>query len=55
MRKSICLMMIAILTCSFTKNNLIKANADNDTFVEYVNPFIGTSASGNTYPGAQIP
>jgi len=47
--------MIAILTCSFTKNNTIKAKADKDSLVEFVNPFIGTSGSGNTYPGAQIP
>ena len=48
-------MLIAILTCSYTKNNEINTNAVKGSYVEFVNPFIGTSGSGNTYPGAQIP
>jgi predicted alpha-1,2-mannosidase len=28
---------------------------DDDTFARYVNPFIGTDYTGNTYPGVQVP
>jgi len=48
-------MMFAILTCSYTSKEVINTNAVKESFVEFVNPFIGTSGSGNTYPGAQIP
>ncbi|MDR1415520.1 MAG: GH92 family glycosyl hydrolase [Odoribacteraceae bacterium] len=31
------------------------AAAPSDTLTRYVNPFVGTAAFGNTYPGAQTP
>jgi len=48
-------MMIAIFLCSYMKAKEVIRNAGKDYFTEFVNPFVGTSGSGNTYPGAQIP
>lgn len=36
--------LILLLSCS-----------ERDSVVDYVNPFIGTDYTGNTYPGAQVP
>lgn len=33
----------------------VNKSADSKSLLEYVNPFVGTSGFGNTYPGAQIP
>lgn len=32
-----------------------QANVSSESYAEYVNPFIGTDFTGNTYPGAQAP
>lgn len=32
-----------------------QANVGGESYAEYVNPFIGTDFTGNTYPGAQAP
>lgn len=33
----------------------IEVNTENQDFTKYVNPFIGTDGTGNTYPGATTP
>ena len=32
-----------------------ESSIDNEDLTQYVNPFIGTDFTGNTYPGAQVP
>ena len=31
------------------------ADDGDECYADYVNPFIGTDFTGNTYPGAQVP
>ena len=50
--KSCCL--VAVLF-SFSACVSRQLNAGSDSYAEYVNPFIGTDFTGNTYPGAQAP
>lgn len=48
---SLCVLMTLATACSGTHQQ----NAANEDFTQYVNPFIGTDFTGNTYPGAQAP
>ena len=45
---------LALITCSFIFARLI-ASADTNDLASFINPFIGTANSGNTYPGAVAP
>jgi predicted alpha-1,2-mannosidase len=45
---------LALITCSFVFVSLIAAAETND-LASFINPFIGTANSGNTYPGAVAP
>jgi len=40
-----------LLVCSFS----LIANAQKESLIDYVNPFVGTDGYGNVYPGSQIP
>lgn len=44
---------LAIWLCLLSGSATAKSSKDN--YVKYVNPFIGTDFTGNTYPGAQVP
>ncbi|MDD3079352.1 MAG: GH92 family glycosyl hydrolase [Paludibacter sp.] len=46
---------LLILCCHLLIENTALAINKNDSLLAYVNPFVGTSGFGNTYPGAQIP
>ena len=50
--KSCCLFatLFFLLSCGSRQTNVGKTS-----YAEYVNPFIGTDFTGNTYPGAQVP
>ncbi|MFA5328429.1 MAG: GH92 family glycosyl hydrolase [Prolixibacteraceae bacterium] len=48
-----CLLIACLLFHVGASSQTNKAVTDN--LLEYVNPFVGTSGYGNTYPGAQIP
>ncbi len=39
----------------FVVTNVISTNEASSKLVKYVNPFIGTSNNGNTFPGAVVP
>ena len=43
---------LAFLTYACTEKNNC---CTDDDFTVFVNPFIGTDFTGNTYPGAQVP
>jgi len=49
------LMMIIFANSLFASQQLNKETKENEHLIQYVNPFVGTSGFGNTYPGAQIP
>jgi len=49
------LALVFMLGSSFTNKVENKKNQTFNFPLDYVNPFIGTSGFGNTYPGAQIP
>lgn len=51
--KVISLFAVVVLSasCTSTKNT----TSQEDDYTCYVNPFIGTDFTGNTYPGAQVP
>ena len=53
MRKQISLIIsavVALVAC----NTVVRTATDTD-YTQFVNPFIGTDFTGNTYPGAQVP
>ena len=41
--------LLALAACTPEKQQ------EADDYTQYVNPFIGTDFTGNTYPGAQVP
>lgn len=41
--------LLALVACTPEKQQ------EADDYTQYVNPFIGTDFTGNTYPGAQVP
>ena len=41
--------LLALAACTPEKRQ------EADSYIQYVNPFIGTDFTGNTYPGAQVP
>lgn len=43
--------VLAFAACTSTNQS---SNMTED-YTQYVNPFIGTDFTGNTYPGAQVP
>ena len=45
---------LALATCVFIFSNLI-ASAESSDLAAFIDPFIGTANSGNTYPGAVAP
>src|ERR1700728_975653 len=45
---------LALITCAFIFARLI-APANTNNLASFINPFIGTANSGNTYPGAVAP
>ena len=45
------LLLIAVSESSCVKNG----SNQNVDYTKFVNPFIGTDFTGNTYPGAQVP
>ena len=47
---SLCALLALATACSPSR-----PTAAEDDFSQYVNPFIGTDFTGNTYPGAQVP
>ena len=47
---SVCILAALATACS-TPDKV----ASGDDYTQYVNPFIGTDFTGNTYPGAQAP
>jgi predicted alpha-1,2-mannosidase len=53
--KTVGVALLAICCSTGTLFAAGKANVQPDSILQYVNPFVGTAASGNTYPGAQIP
>ena len=46
---------LCVLTALLTSCSAPTEEAANEDFTKYVNPFIGTDFTGNTYPGAQAP
>ena len=42
------LLIISLIICTIV-------NAQEDTLINYVNPFVGTQRMGHTYPGAMVP
>ncbi|WP_394676600.1 GH92 family glycosyl hydrolase [uncultured Sphingobacterium sp.] len=46
---AVCAGLLSLIGCASLKNS------DETSYVGYVNPFIGTDFTGNTYPGAQSP
>lgn len=52
--KIICLIAMCLVwkACAFRQ---VPGGEDNESYAGWVNPFIGTDYTGNTYPGAQIP
>lgn len=46
---SLALTVMSVSSCNEKKDNLTV------DYTQYVNPFIGTDFTGNTYPGAQVP
>lgn len=51
MKKSFSLMALSVLAFAAC-TPVVKEESD---YTQYVNPFIGTDFTGNTYPGAQVP
>lgn len=51
--RSICTVLPVLLLSSCMQRDTLKV-AD-ECYADYVNPFIGTDFTGNTYPGAQVP
>ena len=51
--RSICTVLPVLLLSSCMQRDALKV-AD-ECYADYVNPFIGTDFTGNTYPGAQVP
>ena len=45
---------LLLIVCIFASCNTKQTKAEID-YTSYVNPFIGTDFTGNTYPGAQAP
>ena len=45
---------LLLIVCIFASCNTKQTQAEID-YTSYVNPFIGTDFTGNTYPGAQAP
>ena len=50
--KSTCFLIVFL---SFWACSPSAREAENECYADYVNPFIGTDFTGNTYPGAQVP
>jgi predicted alpha-1,2-mannosidase len=48
------LFSLTLAVCAFTSANLV-AFAETNDLASFINPFIGTANSGNTYPGAVAP
>lgn len=53
MRKQISLIISAVAALAAC-NTAVRTATDTD-YTQFVNPFIGTDFTGNTYPGAQVP
>ena len=51
--RSICTVLPVLLLSSCMQRDALKAAGE--CYADYVNPFIGTDFTGNTYPGAQVP
>ncbi|UXD70183.1 hypothetical protein MUK51_02595 [Sphingobacterium faecium] len=49
MKYMVCASLLVFLGCASKKD------IQNDSYAKFVNPFIGTDFTGNTYPGAQVP
>ena len=49
---SFCSILILIFSCTGEKEQLA---LEDETLVQFVDPFIGTAAHGHTYPGATVP
>ena len=49
MKYMVCASLLVFLGCASKKDIQI------DSYAKFVNPFIGTDFTGNTYPGAQVP
>ena len=49
--RSICTVLPVLLLSSCMQRDALKAAGE--CYADYVNPFIGTDFTGNTYPGAQ--
>lgn len=47
--------LLSILLCTMTSCHSIFNATEETDYTAYVNPFIGTDFTGNTYPGAQVP
>jgi len=47
--------MKKILQAAVLSLLMLTANAQTKTYIQYVNPFIGTEKMGHTYPGATVP
>lgn len=43
----------ALAFAACTSSN--QSSSITEDYTQYVNPFIGTDFTGNTYPGAQVP
>lgn len=52
MQKHLSLFLFVLLFITACKSTQSKTGTD---YTQYVNPFIGTDFTGNTYPGAQVP
>lgn len=53
--KSLNVIIAATFCSSFVGLHAANVSVQTDLILQFVNPFVGTSGSGNTYPGAQIP
>lgn len=53
--KLTCIVALLIFSCTKKNDNSTTVKASNKSFIDYVNPFIGTGAHGHTYPGATLP
>lgn len=48
-------LVISLLVISCSKTATLNPAKKNNSLISYVNPFIGTSGHGHTYPGATMP
>ena len=55
MRALICVLMGILLFVSCQNQDSAKQGTIEEDFAQFVNPFVGTSKMGHTYPGATAP